>query len=63
MALASSSQGEATKKTIEADDFGSFAPIAMSNNRRFMFKLPFTAEVAVIVKALSLKLAGSLLHS
>jgi hypothetical protein len=63
MALASSSQGEATKKSIEVDDIGSFGPIAMSNNRKFLFSLPFTTEVAIIVKVFSQKFAGSLLHS
>lgn len=63
MTLNSNSQPETTKKSIEADELCNFQPTALTNNRKFIFSLPFSTQIATIFASLTLKFASSLLHT
>jgi hypothetical protein len=62
MALSSSNQGEATKKTIETEDYFNFQPAIISTHRKYTFLLPFTTPVHAVLNALTSKFAERLIH-
>lgn len=62
MALTSNNQGEATKKTIETDEYFNFQPAIISTHRKYTFLLPFSTPVASVLNALTSKFAEDLIH-
>ena len=62
MALSSNNQGEATKKTIETEDYFNFQPAVISTHRKYTFLLPFSTPVHAVLNALTSKFTESLIH-
>jgi len=63
MALTSGNQAEPTKKTIEAEDLNNIQPISTSNNRKYMFQLPFSIEISSILTHLTTRFASLIIHA
>ena len=62
MAL-TSNHAEPTKKSIEFEDSYNFQPTATSNNRKYIFSLPFSTEVTTVTNNLVTRFAESVIHA